>query len=144
MMNRIVLVGRLTRDPELRKSANDVSVATFTIAVDDYSQKDANGQKSTTFLNVVVFRQSADNVQKFCRKGSLVGVDGKIRQRNFTKKDGSNGTVYEVVADSVQFLEPKGSRTTEDTGYTPDEAPAPKAESKKLDAIDVADDDFPF
>ena len=79
MMNRIVLVGRLTRDPELRKSANDVSVATFTIAVDDYSQKDANGQKSTTFLNVVVFRQSADNVQKFCRKGSLVGVDGKIR-----------------------------------------------------------------
>lgn len=86
MMNRIVLVGRLTRDPELRKSANDVSVATFTIAVDDYSQKDANGQKSTTFLNVVVFRQSADNVQKFCRKGSLVGVDGKIRQRNFTKK----------------------------------------------------------
>ena len=63
---------------------------------------------------------------------------------SYTKKDGSNGTVYEVVADSVQFLEPKGSRTTEDTGYTPDEAPAPKAESKNLDAIDVADDDFPF
>ena len=143
MMNRIVLVGRLTKDPELRKSANDVSVATFTLAVDDYSQKDANGQKSTTFLNIVVFRQPADNVQKFCRKGSLVGVDGKIRQRNFTRQDGSKGSVYEVVADSVQFLEPKNAKA-EDAGYVPDDVPAPKEESKNLETIDVADDDLPF
>lgn len=143
MMNRIVLVGRLTKDPELRKSANDVSVATFTLAVDDYSQKDANGQKSTTFLSIVVFRQAADNVQKFCRKGSLVGVDGKIRQRNYTRQDGSKGSVYEVVADSVQFLEPKGTKA-EDAGYVPDEVPAPVAENKNLDTVDVTDDDLPF
>ena len=140
MMNRIVLVGRLTRDPELRRTTSDVPVASFTLAVDD-RQKDVNGQKTTTFIGVTVWNQAADNVAKYCRKGSLVGVDGRIHQRTFERRDGSKASVIEVIADSVQFLEPK-SKEIPNEEIPVDEAPS--EEGKNLDAIDVADDDLPF
>ena len=75
MLNRIVLTGRLTRDPELRRTLNEMSVASFTLAVDD-GFKDQQGNPTTTFIDVTLFDKQADNVAKFCRKGSLVGVDG--------------------------------------------------------------------
>ncbi len=140
MMNRIVLVGRLTRDPELRRTTSDVPVASFTLAVDD-RQKDVNGQKTTTFIGVTVWNQAADNVAKYCRKGSLVGVDGRIHQRTFERRDGSKASVIEVIADSVQFLEPK-SKEIPNEEIPVDEAPS--EEGKNLDAIDVTDDDLPF
>ncbi len=139
MINRIILVGRLTRDPELRRTSSDVAVASFTLAVDD-REKDANGERTTTFIDVTVWRESADNVAKFCRKGNLVAVDGRLRQRNFVRRDGTKGYSYEIVADSVQFLEPK--KDLPQGGELIDE-PAPD-ESKNLDAIDVTDDDLPF
>ena len=142
MYNRIVLIGRLTRDPELRRTANDVSVCSFTLAVDDRTARDDNGQKTTIFIGVSVWRAQADNVAKFCRKGSLVAVDGKLQQRNYTKRDGTEATVLEVVADSVQFLEPKGTRGVEsNVGYEPD---VQVDNSQNLDTIDVTDDDLPF
>lgn len=142
MVNRIVLVGRLTRDPELRRAANEMAVASFTLAIDD-GFKDANGEKTTTFIAVTVFGQQGDNVAKFTRKGSLVGVDGRIRQRTFERKDGTKSSVIEVVADRVSFLEPKGAREIPNEEVILDEAPA-EEENKNLDAIDVTDDDLPF
>ena len=141
MLNRIVLVVRLTRDPELRRTSTETPVAQFTLAIDDRI-KDANGNSSTTFITVVVWNSQADNVAKFCRKGSLVGVDGRIRQRSFERRDGTKGSVIEVVADSVQFLEPKGTREIPNEEFIPDEVP--QDESKNLESIDVTDDDLPF
>lgn len=140
MMNRIVLVGRLTRDPELRRTNSDTSVASFTLAVDD-RMKDANGQKTTTFIGVTVWNQQADNVAKFCRKGSLVGVDGRIRQRTYERRDGTKASVIEVIADSITFLEPKSKEIPNEE--IPLDEPA-HDENKNLDTIDVTDDDLPF
>lgn len=140
MINRIILVGRLTRDPELRRTTSDVPVASFTIAVDD-RMKDANGQKTTTFIGVTVWNRQADNVAKYCRKGSLVGVDGRIHQRTFERRDGTKGSVIEVIADSVQFLEPKSKEIPNEE--VPLDEPAVD-DSKNLDSIDIVDDDLPF
>lgn len=140
MLNRIVLAGRLTRDPELRRTGSDVPVSSFTIAIDDRF-KGPDGQKTTTFIGVTVWNNQAENVAKYCRKGSLVAVDGRIRQRNFERRDGSKGSVIEVIADSVTFLEPKSDRP-EDQGYIVDETPVD--DSKNLESIDVTDDDLPF
>lgn len=140
MMNRIVLVGRLTRDPELRRTNSDSSVASFTLAVDD-RMKDANGQKTTTFIGVTVWNQQADNVAKFCRKGSLVGVDGRIRQRTYERRDGTKASVIEVIADSITFLEPKSKEIPNEEIPLDEQA---HDENKNLDTIDVTDDDLPF
>lgn len=141
MINRIVLEGRLTRDPELRRSPTDVAVASFTIACDN-RQKNADGSKTTTFINCITFRQSADSVAKFTRKGSLVCVDGQLVQRNFDRKDGTKGTTFEILADRVEFLEPKGDGKTADKVVAPVDAPAD--DSKNLESIDIVDDDLPF
>ncbi|MBQ0008754.1 MAG: single-stranded DNA-binding protein [Firmicutes bacterium] len=144
MLNRIVLTGRLTRDPELRRTTGDTAVASFTIAVDD-TMKDANGEKTTTFIGVTVWDKQADNVAKFLRKGALVGVDGRIRQRTYLRKDGTKASVIEVIANHVEFLEPKGSREIPNEEIIFDDEPAvPVEESKNLDSIDVTDDDLPF
>ena len=145
MLNRIVLVGRLTRDPELRRTNSEVAVCSFTLAVDDRI-KDANGNKTTTFIGVTVFNNQADNVAKFVRKGSLVGVDGRIRQRTFERRDGTKSSVIEVVADSVTFLEPNKSKEIPNEEVIVDEVvdETPVDESKNLDSIEVTDDDLPF
>lgn len=141
MINRIVLEGRLTRDPELRRSPADVAVASFTIACDN-RQKNADGSKTTTFINCITFRQSADSVAKFTRKGSLICVDGQLVQRNYDRKDGTKGTTFEILADRVEFLEPKGDGRTADKVVTPVDVPAD--DSKNLESIDIVDDDLPF
>lgn len=147
MINRVVLVGRLTRDPELRKTATDTSVASFTLAVDNRG-KGADGQKTASFIPCQVWNAQADNVVKFTRKGSLVGVEGRLNQRSYDRKDGTKANVLEVICDSVQFLEPKseGKEGTTNVevaaGFEPDE-PA-KEDSKNLKSIDIVDDDLPF
>lgn len=145
MLNRIVLVGRLTRDPELRRTNSEVAVCSFTLAVDDRI-KDANGNKTTTFIGVTVFNNQADNVAKFVRKGSLVGVDGRIRQRTYERRDGTKASVIEVVADSVSFLEPNKNKEIPNEEVILDEVvdETPVDESKNLDSIEVTDDDLPF
>ena len=142
MLNRIVLTGRLTRDPELKKTASDMGVASFTLAVDD-TLKGPNGEKTTSFINIVVWDKQADTVAKFLRKGALVGVDGRIRQRTFEKRDGSKASVIEVIANHVEFLEPKGTREIPNEEVVFDDEPQVE-ESKNLDEIEVTDDDLPF
>lgn len=148
MLNRIVMIGRLTRDPELRRTTSGVSVASFTVACDD-SFKGPNGEKSTVFMNCSCFRGVADNVAKFTRKGSLVAVYGRITQRKYVNRDNVQVTVTEINADGVEFLEPKSANAAQ-AGYTPD-APAtgfapdtPSSNDSNLDSIDVIEDDLPF
>ena len=105
MINRVVLVGRLTKDPEYRTTPSGVSVATFTLAVNRTFTN--AGEREADFINVVVFRRQAENVNNYLFKGSLAGVDGRIQSRSYENQEGRRIFVTEVVADSVQFLEPK-------------------------------------
>ena len=145
MVNRVVLVGRLTRDPELRKTTTGVSVASFTLAVDN-TRKNPDGTRGACFLNCSVFREQGENLVKFCRKGSLVGVDGSLNQRNFVRQDGTKGVAIEVAVDSVTFLEPKnaGAATVKaEDGVSFDDIPENNT-GENLDSIDLPDDDLPF
>lgn len=107
MINQTVLVGRLTKDPDLRITPSGVSTASFTLAC-DRPFKNQQGEKETDFIRCVVWRKAAENVANYLKKGSLAGVEGRIQTRSY---DGDNGRVFitEVVADRVQFLEPKNS-----------------------------------
>ncbi|MFB1097173.1 MULTISPECIES: single-stranded DNA-binding protein [Bacillaceae] len=107
MLNRVVLVGRLTKDPDLRYTPNGVAVANFTLAVNrPFSNQ--SGEREADFINCVVWRRPAENLANFMSKGSLVGVDGRVQTRSFDNQEGNRVYVTEIVADSVQFLETKG------------------------------------
>ena len=110
LINRVILVGRLTKDPELRYTPSGVAVATFTLAV-NRAFANQQGEREADFVNCVVWRKQAENVANFLKKGSLAGVDGRIQTRNYEGQDGKRVYVTEVVAESVQFLEPKGSNS---------------------------------
>ncbi len=144
MINRVVLVGRLTRDPELRRTASGIAVASFTIAVDNRAK--SGQEKTASFIPCTVWNQAADNMAKFTRKGSLVGIEGRLNQRTYDSKDGRRVNVLEVICDSVQFLEPKGN--TSESSYRSDDPifddTNEEVGDRNLSAIDVADDDLPF
>lgn len=108
MINRVVLVGRLTKDPELRYTANGIAVSTFTLAV-NRTFANQQGEREADFINCVVWRKAAENVANYLKKGSLAGVDGRIQTRSYDNNEGRRVYVTEVVADSVQFLEPRGA-----------------------------------
>lgn len=128
MMNRVVLVGRLTKDPELRYTPNGVAVASFTLAV-NRAFTNQQGEREADFINCVVWRKPAENVANFLKKGSLAGVDGRIQTRSYEGQDGKRVYVTEVLAESVQFLEPRNSSKGENANYG---APTPREQ------------DFPF
>ena len=143
MINRVVLVGRLTRDPELKRTAAGNSLATFTVAVDNRT-KNPDGTRGTTFVPCVCFQQSADNMVKFTRKGAMVGVEGSLNQRNFVRQDGTKGSAIEVIADRVAFLEPKAANQQAETVTFESDIPANVDDNKNLDSLDLPDDDLPF
>jgi len=108
MLNRVVLVGRLTKDPDLRYTPSGVAVATFTLAV-NRTFTNQQGEREADFLNCVIWRKQAENVANFLKKGSLAGVDGRLQSRSYEDQSGKRVYVTEVVAESVQFLEPRGA-----------------------------------
>ena len=109
MINRVVLVGRMTRDPELRRTPQGDAVTSFTLAVNrNYTSRD--GQQQADFINCVVWRKPAENVERYCSKGSLVGVEGRIQTRSYDNSQGQKVYVLEVICDSVQFLETRAAR----------------------------------
>ena len=140
MINRVVLVGRLTRDPELRNGGN---IAVFTVAIDNLGK-----EKSTSFIPCVVLNaQRSETVGKYARKGMLVGVEGRLNQRSFVRQDGSKGSVIEVICDSVQFLERReGAVANEEMDIPPydDMNQVTNDDNKNLDSIEITDDDLPF
>ena len=101
-MNNVVLVGRLTRDPELRTTPNGIATCQISLAVNGIPN--ANGERTTDFINITVWRRQAENVSKYCSKGSQVGVVGRIHTRSYDANDGSKRYVTEVVADNITFL----------------------------------------
>jgi single-strand DNA-binding protein len=108
MLNHITVMGRLTRDPELRKTGNGISVANFTVAVDrDFGGQD--GKKETDFIDCVAWRATADFVSKYFPKGKMAVVSGRLQIRSYTDKDGNKRKAAEVVADNIYFGESKGN-----------------------------------
>lgn len=104
MINNVVLVGRLTKDPDLRYTSSGTAVATFTLAVNrNFSSQ--NGEKETDFINCVIWRKSAEILANYAKKGSLIGVTGRIQTRNYENQQGQRVYVTEVVADNFQLLE---------------------------------------
>lgn len=129
MINRVVLVGRLTKDPDLRYTASGVAVASFTLAVNRTFTNQEN-EREADFINCVVWRKPAENVANWLKKGSLAGAEGRIQTRSFDGQDGKKVYVTEVVADSVQFLEPKKQEDsskpqTYDNPFAGNETPIP-------------------
>lgn len=147
MVNRVVLVGRLTKDPEMRRTSNDVPLVTFQLAV-NRPFRNQQGETDADFIRCVVWRRQAENVEKYVSKGNMVGVDGRIQSRTYDDQDGNRRYVTEVVADSVQFLEPKGTQPPRDMPSSEprnnQEQSQKQEEDSDLDHIDIADDDLPF
>ena len=136
MLNRAILMGRLTRDPELKQTPNNVSVATFSLAVDRNYQSDKDN-KQTDFINIVAWRHTAEFVSKYFTKGQLVAVEGSIQTRSYQDKDGNNRTVFEVVADQVYFAEKKQNGNASEKQEEPQE----NFDVNDFEEFDAGDDD---
>ena len=120
MLNHIVIMGRLTRDPELRSTQSGVSVASFTVAVDrDFGGRDG-GEKQTDFIDCVAWRQTGEFVSKYFHKGSMIVVSGRLQSRKWQDREGNNRTNWEIQADNVYFGESRssGSSSRDDSSYS--------------------------
>ena len=162
MLNRVVLVGRLTKDPDLRYTASGVAVANFTVACNrPFSNQ--QGEREADFINCVVWRRNAENLANYMKKGSMIGVDGRVQTRRFEGQDGKTVFVTEILAENIQFLESKGTsqnRGGESSGFQPNrnqnqfqpnqnqnQSQNQNQEdpfSSSGDPIDISDDDLPF
>ena len=147
MINRVVLVGRLTRDVEVRKTASGLSVATFTVACDRRMARgqDGNNQQSADFISCVAWRQAADFLGSYARKGALVGVEGRIQTRNYDR-DGQKVYVTEIVCDTVNLLESKSQSQSraQNSGYQDNSYQQPYSQPKPSTNDDFVSDDLPF
>ena len=147
-MNQIVIMGRMTRDPELRHTPNGVAVASFTLAVDrGFSPKDG-GEKQTDFIDVVAWRNTAEFISKYFVKGQMAAVTGRLQIRDWTDKDGNKRRSAEVVADNIYFTESKKSREASfGPADTKDEYGAgfrAPVESSDFAELAMDDGDLPF
>ncbi|MFQ6792362.1 single-stranded DNA-binding protein [Thomasclavelia sp.] len=158
MINRVVLVGRMTRDPELRRTPQGDAVTSFTLAVNrNFTSRD--GQQQADFINCVVWRKPAENVERYCSKGSLVGVEGRIQTRSYDNTQGQRVYVTEVICDSVQFLETRAAREknqaqmqmqqpqpqqSNDNFYNMKTVELEKEFDNSLNTFDIMEDDIQF
>ena len=113
MYNRVILIGRLTRDPELRYTGNGTAVASFSLAV-DRTYKNGNGEKETDYINIVAWRNLGERCGEYLAKGKMVAVEGRLQIRSYEDNNGVKRTVAEVVADDVRFLSPKDAVSKKD------------------------------
>ncbi|HAC1445693.1 TPA_asm: single-stranded DNA-binding protein [Listeria monocytogenes] len=160
MMNRVILVGRLTKDPDLRYTPAGAAVATFTLAV-NRTFTNQQGEREADFINCVVWRKPAENVANFLKKGSMAGVDGRVQTRNYEGNDGKRVYVTEIVAEIVQFLEPKlnavegstpnnnqneanYSNNNKNGSYRASSSQNSDSFANEGKPIDISDDDLPF
>jgi len=133
MLNRVVLIGRLTKDPDMRQTQSGIAVCNFTLAV-DRGFKNAQGERETDFIDITAWRQLAENCANYLAKGKLAAVDGRLEIRSY-EKDGQKRKAAAVVADNVRFLSPR------DQCVAPDEPPRLPTEA---DFSDCSDEDLPF
>lgn len=156
MINNVVLVGRLTKDADLRYTANGSAVATFTLAV-NRAFSTQNGEREADFVTCVIWRKSAEALANYTRKGSLIGVVGRIQTRNYDNQQGQRVYVTEVICDSFQMLESrqvneqrKQDPSFQDTNYNNENYQSNQVTGQSVppfgnsSQIDIADDDLPF
>lgn len=151
MINRVVLVGRLTKDPEIRYIQSGTAVVSFTLAVNrQYTNQ--QGQREADFINCVIWRKPAENFANFTKKGSLVGIDGRLQTRNYENQQGQRVYVTEVIVDNFALLESKsqteqrndkGMENNNPFSDQPNQNVDPFSE-ESTDSIDISDDDLPF
>lgn len=152
-MNKVVLIGRLTKDPELRYTPSNVPTTTFSLAV-NRNFTNQNGVREADFINIVVWRKQAETAKKYLSKGSLIAIEGRIQTRNYDGADGKKVYVTEVVADNFEFLESKGQRannnieTYQTETYENEDMPTTNVSDEPYidfgDTIELSDDDIAF
>ena len=142
MINNVVLVGRLVRDPELRYTPSNRAVATFSLAV-NRNFKGQNGEREADFINCVIWQQQAENLANWAKKGALIGITGRIQTRNYENQQGQRVFVTEVVADNFQLLE---SRKDRDAGSSQEygQPDFGRNETMNTNPMDISSDDLPF
>ncbi len=142
MFNLVVLTGRLTADPELKTTANGTSVTSFSIAVERRFR--SGEERQADFINIVAWRQTAEFITKYFKKGNLIGIEGSIQTRKYQDKNGNNRTAFEVVASNVQFVESKRDSSAP-SGIDSEPASFSNAGVDDFaDLGDTTDDDLPF
>lgn len=151
-MNKVVLIGRLTKDPELRYTSSNIPSATFSLAVNRPFQNQ-NGVREADFINIVMWRKQAETAKKYLTKGSLISIEGRIQTRNYDGADGKKVYVTEVVADNFEFLETKGQKVSTPMSDVSNDIEYSNAPSTNVsdepyidfgDTIELSDDDIAF
>lgn len=137
-MNKVILLGRLTRDPELKTTTTGVSVTTFSIAVERNYVNEETGLREADFINCLSWRKQAENIARYCTKGSQIALEGRIQTRNYEDKTGNKRYVTEVVADNVTFLSPKKKEEVEE------QQEESNVDFNFEDEIELTEDDLPF
>lgn len=146
MLNRVILIGRLTQDPQMRYTPNGVAVCTFTLAV-NRSYTNQSGERQADFLDIVTWRQLAENCANYLAKGRLVAVEGRIQTRTYETAEGQKRKVFEIIADTVKFLEKAGTASGfSQTGKGSVESEEWESLSREVDVDMIVkdDDDIPF
>lgn len=156
-MNKVILIGRLARDPELRTTPSNLSVATFSIAVSRPFSPQGGGQPETDFINCVVWRRQAENLARYCQKGSQIAIEGRIQSRSYNAQDGSKRYVTEVMCDNITFLgskadnvngggfnnfEPASNSFGQDNSFGPTNTVASVEPSQPMPTTDISQDPF--
>ena len=147
-MNKAIIIGRLTKDPEMRTTTSGVNSTTFTVAV-SRNYTGPNGERETDFLNCVAWRKQAENIAKYCTKGTQVAVEGRIQTRSYDAQDGTKRYVTEIIADNVTFLSTKGGANSADNNFVGDSSAATTDISEDPfkdfgEEVALSDDDLPF
>lgn len=142
MFNLVVLTGRLTADPELKTTQSGIPVTTFSIAVNRNYR--AGEEQQTDFINIVAWRQRAEFITKYFKKGSLIGIEGSIQTRRYQDKNGNNRTAFEVVVNNAQFVESKRDGGVSSAPIANEPAAFSNADASDFAEIGGMDDDLPF
>ena len=143
MLNKVLLIGRLTRAPECRYISNSDCVCNFGLATSEkYTDKSGNKVEKTEFHNITMYRKLAEIAAKYLKKGSLVYLEGKIQSRKYTGKDGIERTAYDIIASEMKMLDSKASGGAEQ--YTPASQPVPQPVKRQAVPQDEIDDSIPF
>ena len=143
MINNVVLVGRMTRDAELRYTPQNQAVATFTLAV-NRNFKNQSGEREADFINVVIWRQQAENLANWAKKGALIGITGVIQTRNYENQQGQRVYVTEVIANSFQLLESRNSQNQSGNFQNGNNQGGYNSSFGNSNPMDISDDDLPF
>ena len=148
-LNKVILMGHLTADPELKQTASGISVCSFSIGVNRRYSKAEQGQQSVDFINIVSWRQQAEFVSRYFKKGSSIVICGSLQTRNWTDQQGQKRYTTDIIADEVMFVDSRGESSVGDAqSYTPDVYSTPAFSSTPSSAPNFeeveSDDDLPF